>query len=70
MIPLAVNPTVVVFVNPHNHTESVEAVGSNISPDVKVVVVHSHEEYAKALQGLPYDSANPHPQTQVLAAKH
>lgn len=59
MIPLSVNPTVVVFINPHNNETTVQAVASNISPDVNVIVVHSHEEYGEALQGLPFDSANP-----------
>jgi two-component SAPR family response regulator len=70
MIPLTVNPKVVVFINPHNGVESVQAVASNVDPDVNVVIVHSHEEYADAMRGLPFDSANPNPQTQVLAAKH
>lgn len=67
MIPLAVNPTVVVYINPFN---GVQAVASNIDPDVKVVVARNHVEYAEAIKGLPFDSANPNPQTQVLAAKH
>lgn len=70
MIPLPVNPTVVVFLNPFNNTASVEAVASNVDPDIQVIVVHSHEEYVVAKAGLPFDSVNPNPQTQVLAAKH
>jgi hypothetical protein len=70
MIPIPVNPTVVVFINPHNNVESVQAVGSNVDPDLKVVVVHSNEEYMEAMKGVPFDSSNPHPQTQVLSAKH
>jgi len=70
MTPLPVNPKVVVFVNPHNGVNSVQAVGSNIDPNLQVEVVHSHEDYAEAMQGIPFDSANPIVQTQVLAAKH
>lgn len=70
MIPLPVNPKVVVFINPHNGVTTVQAVASNVDPDLNVVVVHSHDEYAAEIQGLPFDSANPRPQTQVLAAKH
>lgn len=70
MIPLPVNPTVVVFIDPHNGVESVQAVASNIDPDLRVIVVHSHEEYGELIRNLPFDSANPNPQTQVLAAKH
>lgn len=70
MIPLPVNPTVVVFVNPYNGVETVQAVGSNVDPNLQVVVVHSHEEYLEAMKGIPFDSANPNPQVQVLAARH
>lgn len=68
MIPLSVNPTVVVLINPI--TLQVQAVASNVDPEVKVVVVRSNEEYADAIRGVPFDSARPDPQTQVLAAKH
>jgi hypothetical protein len=69
MTPIPVNPKVVVFINPHNGVESVQAVASNVDPELEVVVVHSNEEYAKAIKGVPFDSANPHPQTQILAMK-
>ena len=59
MIPLPVNPTVVVFTNPFNNVDSIQAVGNNIDPNLNVVVVHSNEEYAEAIKGIPFDSANP-----------
>lgn len=66
MIPLPVNPTVTVLIQ----NGKVVAVANNIDPELKVNVVTSHEAYGEAICNLPFDSANPRPQTQVLAAKH
>ena len=66
MIPLPVNPTVTVFIQ----NGKVIAVASNIDPELKVSVVTSQEAYGEAIRNLPFDSANPRPQTQVLAARH
>lgn len=66
MIPLPVNPTVTVLVK----DGKVVAVASNIDPALTVNVVTSNEDYGDAICNLPFDSANPRPQTQVLAAKH
>lgn len=63
---MPVNPTVTVLVQNGN----VVAVASNIDPELKVSVVTTNEAYGKAIGNLPFDSANPRPQTQVLAAKH
>ena len=66
MIPLPVNPTVAVLLR----DGKVVAVASNIDPDINVNVVTSNEAYGELIGNLPFDSANPNPQTQVLAAKH
>lgn len=66
MIPLPVNPTVTVLIQNGN----VVAVASNIDPELKVNVVTSQEAYGEAIRNLPFDSANPRPQTQILAARH
>jgi hypothetical protein len=66
MIPLPVNPTVAVLIL----NGKVQAVASNIDPNINVVVVNSLEAYGEIICNLPFDSANPNPQTQVLAAKH
>lgn len=66
MIPLPVNPTVTILVQ----NGMVVAAASNIDPELTVKVVTTREEYATAIKGLPFDSDNPRPQTQVLAAKH
>jgi hypothetical protein len=66
MTPLPVNPTVTVLVQ----SGKVVAVASNIDPELKVNIVTSQEAYGEAISNLPFDSANPNPQTQVLAAKH
>lgn len=66
MIPLPFNPTVTVLVQ----NGKVVAVASNIDPELKVNVVTTNESYGEAIGNLPFDSANPNPQTQVLAARH
>lgn len=66
MIPLPFNPTVAVLVQNGN----VVAVASNIDPELTVNVVTTNEAYGEAIGNLPFDSANPYPQTQVLAVRH
>ncbi len=66
MTPLPVNPTVTVLVQ----NGKVVATASNIDPELKVNIVTTQEAYGQAICNLPFDSANPRPQTQVLAAKH
>lgn len=66
MTPMPVNPTVTVLVL----NGQVVAAASNIDPELKVNIVTSQEAYGEAICNLPFDSANPRPQTQVLAAKH
>ena len=66
MTPLPVNPTVTILVQ----GGKVVAAASNIDPELKVNIVTSQEAYWEAICNLPFDSANPNPQTQVLAARH
>lgn len=66
MIPLPVNPTVTILFQ----NGKVMAVASNIDPELVVNIVTDNEAYGEAICNLPFDSANPRPQTQVLAAKH
>lgn len=66
MTPMPVNPTVTVLVL----NGQVVAAASNIDPELKVNIVTSQEAYGEVICNLPFDSANPRPQTQVLAAKH
>lgn len=66
MTPLPVNPTVTILVQ----NGRVVAAASNIDPELKVNIVTTQEDYGEAIRNLPFDSANPRPQTQVLAAKH
>ena len=63
---MPVNPTVSILVQ----NGKVVAVASNIDPELTVNIVTTHEAYGEAICNLPFDSANPRPQTQVLAAKH
>lgn len=66
MTPIPVNPSVVVYFDP---VRGLVAAGNNIAPDLKVVVVDNAEAYGVLVANKPYDSANPHPQTQVLAMR-
>lgn len=65
MTPLPVNPTVTILVQ----NGKVIAAASNIDPELRVNIVSSHEAYGESIGNLPFDSANPNPQTQVLAAR-
>ena len=66
MIPLPVDPKVVVLIE----NGMLVAVASNIDPELTVNVVTTKEAYGEAIKGVPFDSAQPNPQIQVLAAKH
>lgn len=66
MTPLPVSPAVVVYFDP---ARGVVAHASNVSADLSVVVVDSPEAYGEQVRNKPFDSANPNPQTQVLAMR-
>ena len=60
------NPRVVVKLNDDG---DVIAVVNNIDPELKVEVVYTDTSLDSLGAGLPFDSRNPRPQTQVLAQK-
>lgn len=53
MYPLPVNPTVAVLLNPEG---KVEAIASNISDDLKVVVVKDRAAFEAEACNKPFDS--------------
>lgn len=66
MTPIPVDPRVVVYMR----DGKVAAVASNVAGDLKVEVVDTNEAYGESTGNLPFDSANPHPQSDyVLASK-
>jgi len=52
-----------------NRDGDVVAVVNNIGPEFKVEVVYTDVSLTTLGAGLPFDSRNPRPQTQVLAMK-
>lgn len=66
MTPIPVGPSVVVYFDP---ARGLVAAGNNIAPDLNVVVVDNANDYKALVANKPFDSANPNPQTQVLAMR-
>ena len=58
MTPTALNPKVVVLIDPNDNVESVTAVSTNVAPiaDLTVEVVHSKEEFDQASLGMQFNS--------------
>ncbi len=54
MIPLPVNPTVVVQIDQNNNVGTIKHIASNIDKDLNVVVVNSDEEFEEASKGKPF----------------
>lgn len=66
MTPLTENPTVVVRVSPDGKLVDV---ASNVSQDLKVVIVGSATAYADEAANKPFDTTRPVQPTQVLAMR-
>lgn len=68
MTPLPCNPTVVILLN-KNADGLVEAVASNIDPDLNVKVVTTVVDFNNEACNKPFDSTRPRQPEQVLASK-
>lgn len=66
MTPIPVGPSVVVY---FDAVVGLVAAGSNIAPDLEVVVVDNAKDYEALVANKPFDSDKPNPQTQVLAMR-
>ena len=56
MIPLTVNPKVVVLLNPEG---LIEAFATNVAPDLIVDAVNSPEDYRELALGMTFDTTRP-----------
>ena len=60
------NPKVVILLN-KNAKGLIEVVANNIDPELTVEIVTTVVDFNNASAGVTFNSAEPHPQTQVLA---
>lgn len=66
MIPLTVNPTVVIQVNDEG---DILNVASNVAPDLKVEMVFTDASFRELASNKPFDTTRPVVAEQVFAAK-
>ena len=66
MTPLTTNPNAVILLNPEGR---IEAVASNVAPDLKVVITSDRATFADEAANKPFDTTRPVQPEQVMAMR-